>query len=80
MFNFFFGIKSTANLSDFLDFELFSREFLSPQYIAPSAGNVWKVTSSVQYQEMLGFGAAITDSVGINLGTLSKDARENLLK
>jgi hypothetical protein len=41
---------------------------------------VWKVTSSVQYQEMLGFGAAITDSVGINLGTLSKDARENLLK
>jgi hypothetical protein len=41
---------------------------------------VWKVTSSVQFQEILGFGAAITDSVGMNLGTLSREVRESLLK
>ncbi|XP_021925903.1 glucosylceramidase-like isoform X2 [Zootermopsis nevadensis] len=46
---------------------------------APSTGDVWKVTSSKQYQEIIGFGAAITDSVGINIGSLEKDVRESLL-
>ncbi|KAJ9589458.1 hypothetical protein L9F63_017319 [Diploptera punctata] len=46
---------------------------------APSSGNVWQVGSCVTYQEMLGFGGAMTDSVGINLGTISETARQNLL-
>jgi hypothetical protein len=47
---------------------------------APSTGNVWRVNSSVQYQEILGFGGAVTDSVGINLGSLKNQTREVLLK
>ena len=46
----------------------------------PKNGNEWEIASCVKYQEMLGIGGALTDSVGINLGTLSQPARENLLK
>jgi hypothetical protein len=34
----------------------------------------------VQYQEIFGFGAAVTDAVGINLGTLDETTRKILLK
>jgi len=49
-------------------------------YTAPTSGSVWKVNSSVQFQKILGFGGAITDSVGANLGTLDETTRETLLK
>ena len=37
------------------------------------------VTSDI-YQEMIGFGGAMTDSAGININTLSAEARENVIR
>ncbi|XP_069690289.1 uncharacterized protein [Periplaneta americana] len=42
-------------------------------------GELWQITSSTKYQEMIGFGGAFTDSVGINLGTLTSDVSQLLL-
>ena len=38
------------------------------------------VVTSDLYQEMIGFGGSMTDSAGINLNTLSAEARENVLR
>lgn len=39
-----------------------------------------QVDTSRQYQEILGFGGAITDTAGLNIVALSKMAQENLIK
>jgi hypothetical protein len=38
------------------------------------------VDTSKQFQEILGFGAGITDSVGMNLGSLANEVAESLLR
>jgi glucosylceramidase len=39
-----------------------------------------RVDTSRQYQEILGFGGAITDAAGLNIAALSKAAQETLIK
>ncbi|KAJ4442943.1 hypothetical protein ANN_04541 [Periplaneta americana] len=47
----------------------------------PGSGvHICSINSSDLYQEIYGFGGAITDSVGINLKSLSNDAQEMLLR
>ncbi|XP_069690964.1 lysosomal acid glucosylceramidase-like [Periplaneta americana] len=47
----------------------------------PGSGvHICCINSSDLYQEIYGFGGAITDSVGINLKSLSNDAQEMLLR
>jgi hypothetical protein len=63
-----------------LKFMLIYSVFFFHNRTAPHSGRVWKVNMAVQYQEILGYGAAVTDSVGINLGALDKDTRNMLLE
>ncbi|KAJ9596051.1 hypothetical protein L9F63_012784, partial [Diploptera punctata] len=44
----------------------------------PSSG-IFTVNSSLEYQEILGFGGAITDSVGVLLKTLPEEAQDQII-
>ena len=41
---------------------------------------MFTVNSRVRYQQILGFGGAVTDAAAINIASLSEGAREKLLR
>ena len=47
---------------------------------SPDEGNEWEIDVSTTFQEMLGFGGAMTDAAGINIESLTQEAREKLLQ
>ncbi|CAG2064517.1 unnamed protein product, partial [Timema podura] len=46
---------------------------------APEEPVFYRLNADVTYQEIMGFGGALTDSTGLNIMSLSDDAREKLL-
>lgn len=43
-------------------------------------GVIINVDSAIKYQKIVGFGGAFTDSAGLNIKKLSKEAQENLMR
>ncbi|OXA62947.1 putative glucosylceramidase 4 [Folsomia candida] len=46
----------------------------------PNRLTKFTIRQDVQYQKVLGIGAAFTDAAGINIASLSRDTQENLMK
>ncbi|KAF8356135.1 hypothetical protein PRIPAC_97758 [Pristionchus pacificus] len=47
---------------------------------ATPEGHIVKLDPSTKYQEIIGFGAAFTDSTGINIRSLPKDAQDRVMQ
>lgn len=66
----------TSN-KDGLRFEKYEKEFDKKRFFFD---NTIKINSAIRYQEMLGWGGAFTDAVGIVVNTLDETTREHFLK
>lgn len=62
-----------------LRFDRTPLQFAELQAAKGDAGATFEVTSNVRYQAIIGWGATVTDSAGINANALSEAARDNLI-
>ena len=54
--------------------------FLVGEFPRPDQISKFSVDRRSQYQEILGIGGSFTDAAGLNIGSLSYGAQENLMK